>query len=257
MRYLILCDLDGTILNNNSELSNKTINYIKNISSKHIFCLITSNSLSKSLPYYSSLNLDTFIACKNGGSIVNPITSIRYSFRMDKFNILSYFNDLKDIISSCFYKRDKIAYCYNFDTRYNIIMDTNNLVLHNDDFNNLTLVDSTNLFIIIEPDNIDILTNYFKNKDVLVDCLGKDKKRAIFSITHTNASKKEALSFIKQLYTFDKTIGFGDSELDVEFLKECDISFLMKNTNVKNTTISKTDYTNNEDGVIKELIKLL
>lgn len=253
MKYLIFCDMDGSILNDNEDVSSYSISLIKEISKNHIFCLVTSNSLNKVLPIYNKLGLDTFIACRNGGLIINPNYDKSFSFVIDKKDFLIFFNDLKSIITSCFYKCNNNVFCYNFDERYKIIMPfSSNNIVNSGDFNDLNLLDSTNIFFIINPMNCILFENYFSNKNLRIECLGKDAKRAIYIISHFKASKLNATSFLKNIYSFDKSIGFGDSIVDVDFLNECDFPFIMKNTSLK-TNFKVTKYTNNEDGVAKEL----
>ncbi len=258
MKYLIFCDIEGTILNNNNELTNFTIDTIKNLSKKHIFCLITSTSVKKALPFYNQLGLDTYLICKNGGTIINPITSDLTMYKMDALEIRKYFIDLKHLISSAFYKCDENAFVYNYIERYKYIMDIPETCVINDgDFSELNLLNSTNLYIIVEPKNVISLLSYFNNIDVRVNCLGQDKKRAIFVISHPRVSKKEGFKFVCNLYEYDKIIGFGDSDYDLNFLKKCDLPFLMKNSSLKDHDLTLTNFTNNDDGVAKQLLEIL
>ncbi len=257
MKYLILCDIDGTLLNNQSKLTQNTIDYIKEISNNHYFCLITSSSYQKVLPIYNTLGLNTHMVCKNGGLIINPKTNDRLVFALKNDEILKYFNDLKHIITSMFYKCEGDAYCYNFIDKYKYIMAIpENVKINHGDYNELNLSNSTNLYIIIDVNNCNILEEYFSNLGLRVDCMGKDRKIAIYMITHKLALKHKAIDFFKEEYIFDKLISFGDSQFDVEMLKASDIGFLMKNSTSIDYII-KTEYTNNEDGVIKELQKII
>ncbi|MFI3329670.1 MAG: HAD-IIB family hydrolase [bacterium] len=257
MKYLIFCDMDGSILNSDGQLSEYSVSTIKQITKKHIFCLITSNSIKKTLPYYNQLGLDTYMICKNGGSIINPISSESIMYKLSSEEILKYFTDLKPLISSAFYKCDENAYVYNFIDRYQFIMKIpDDFIVHDGDFNKFNLNASTNLYIIVEPRNVIPLLSYFNNIDVRVNCLGQDKKRAIFVISHPRVSKKEGFKYVKEKYEFDKIIGFGDSDYDINFLKKCDIPFMMKNSSVKTHEFNLTEFTNDEDGVAKELEKI-
>ncbi len=257
MKYLILCDMDGTILNNNNNLDELTVNTVKELSKNHVFCLLTSDNFQNTLPHYSKLNLNTFIACKNGGLIFNPHTSERITYTLSKEQILEIFNDLKPILSSCFYTRESNAYVYKFNDRFKYIMPIpEDFIVHSGDFNKLNLAKSTNLYIIIEPMHVDKLLKYFKDKNIRTSCLGSDRNRAIFVVSNPKVSKREALLFLKDYYKCSKIIGFGDTDNDVNFLKNCDIPFLMKNSSIKNFEFNITEFSNNEDGVAKELIKI-
>lgn len=258
MKYLILCDVDGTLLNNLEKLTDNTINYIKELSKKHYFCLITSSSYQRVLPFYNALNLNTHIACKNGGLIINPNTNDRFAYAIDKTNILKYFNDLKDITTSMFYKCEGDAFLYNFDDKYRVVMNIpSHIRLNHGDYNDLNLSNSTNLYFIINVSDCNKFEEYFEKENLRIDCMGKDRKIAIYVITHKLALKEKAVEFFKQNYKYDKSIGFGDSLTDVLMLKQCDMPFLMKNSSVKEHNLTLTEFTNNEDGVINELKKII
>ncbi len=257
MKCLILCDVDGTLLRNDNTVSIDTISYINELSLRHYFCLVTSSSYQKILPLYNQLGLKTHMVCKNGGLIINPVTTEKIVHVLTKNEILNHFNNLKDVISSMFYKCESNAFCYNFDERYKIIMNIPNTVtINNGDFNNLNLADSTNLYIITEPKYSNTIESYFLKLDLLVDCIGKDQKRAIYVITHKMAVKEKCIDFFNNTYSFDKIIGFGDTTQDVKLLEKCDEGFLMKNSSVKNSKLKQTTSTNNEDGVIIELKRM-
>lgn len=258
MKYLILCDVDGTLLNNRGVISERSIEYIKQLSKNHYFCLVTSSSYQRVLPLYTQLNLNTHIACKNGGLIINPNTNERFVYAMKNTEILKYFNDLKHITTSVFYKCEGDAYLYNFDDKCRVVMNIpENIKLNHGDYNDLKLSNSTNLYLIVNASDSTELENYFSNLDLRVDCMGKDRKIAIYVITHKLALKEKAVDFFKTNYTYDKMIAFGDSEADLEMLNRSDISFLMKNTSVKNSNILVTEFSNNEDGVSIELEKII
>lgn len=72
-KYLIACDLDGTLLNNESELSALTIKSIKKIiDNGHKVCLVTGRPLRGCIDFYKKLNLDTVLVTQNGSYITNP-----------------------------------------------------------------------------------------------------------------------------------------------------------------------------------------
>lgn len=257
MKHLILCDMDGTLLTNRSTISEYTIEVIKQVAKNNHFCLVTSSSYQRILPIYNQLELNTFIACKNGGLIINPNTNERHVYAMTNSEILSYFNDVKDKIESMFYKCEGDAYCYNFDNKYKVVMNIpDNIKINHGDYNDLKLSNSTNIYIICPIEHDKFIEEYFTSRNLRVDCMGKDRKIAIYVITHLKALKHESVKFLKEHYDYDKVIGFGDSVNDLEMLKMCDKAYLIKNTIVKESNIEKTEFSNNEDGVAKQLEKM-
>lgn len=69
-RYLIVSDLDGTLLNNKGELDQLTIKVVKKlINNGHIFCILTGRPIETSLPIYRQLGLKHLLSNHNGSCI--------------------------------------------------------------------------------------------------------------------------------------------------------------------------------------------
>src|SRR5699024_7556512 len=67
---LVALDMDGTLLNSNEEISDKTKAVIKSALDKHIHVVLsTGRSLTTSFPYGQELNLTSYIITCNGGEI--------------------------------------------------------------------------------------------------------------------------------------------------------------------------------------------
>lgn len=74
MKYLIACDLDGTTLNRQGELTTKTIKVLQHLRSLgHIVCLATGRPFNGAIGKYEEVGLDTPLITDNGGSIENPV----------------------------------------------------------------------------------------------------------------------------------------------------------------------------------------
>ncbi|OAL10225.1 hydrolase [Candidatus Mycoplasma haematobovis] len=99
-RYLVLSDLDGTLLNSHGELSEETIAYVKELNRRNdiLFCFSTGRCWRDAKEIYAKLELKGFASCCNGAYIYDPHQElIRYSFISEKF--LNYFLHNKDFIS--------------------------------------------------------------------------------------------------------------------------------------------------------------
>ena len=99
-KYLIVCDLDGTLLNNASELSTRTIHTIKTlIEMGNIFCIATGRTIAGALRYYEQLGLNTLMSNLDGSVISNPKDPkfIPLNFTFNK-NILDNIFSSKKII---------------------------------------------------------------------------------------------------------------------------------------------------------------
>lgn len=254
MKYLILCDLEGTILNNKNELSDYTIKKVKEISENHHFCLVTSTSFDEAKTIYDKLSLDTFLSCENSSLVINPKTNKSYNSLLDKHFILELFNLYKNNLISMFYKNNNSFFAFEYIDRYKMLSNNENCNMFSGDFNNLNLEDTSSLFLITTPDTC--LDEYCLKHNLLLDCYGKDKTKAIYKISSLKASKYENCLLLKSLYEYDEIIAIGDSPRDLEMLSLAHHPILMKNTSVKNS-YSLSEFDNNNDGAIKEILKLL
>ena len=69
-RYLIISDLDGTLLNNNVELDPLTIKVVKELVSRgHVFAIVTGRPPHGALDIYKKLGLKHLMINFNGSFI--------------------------------------------------------------------------------------------------------------------------------------------------------------------------------------------
>jgi HAD superfamily hydrolase (TIGR01484 family) len=72
-RYLIVSDLDGTLLRSDNTISKFSELIIKKLVRKgHIFCLSTGRPLRAAVQYYKQLGLNSLLLNFNGSYISNP-----------------------------------------------------------------------------------------------------------------------------------------------------------------------------------------
>jgi HAD superfamily hydrolase (TIGR01484 family) len=75
-RMLVLCDLDGTLLNNNNKISSFSERIIKKFTSRgNIFCIATGRPFRGSINLYKQLNLNSILVNFNGSFMCNPSNS--------------------------------------------------------------------------------------------------------------------------------------------------------------------------------------
>lgn len=70
---LIVSDLDGTLLSSTKTISDQTASYLKGLQDKGAKILLASGRPYRAIkPYYDQIGLEGYIACYNGGMIINP-----------------------------------------------------------------------------------------------------------------------------------------------------------------------------------------
>lgn len=275
-RFLIACDLDGTLLNSESMLSQKTIESIKYISSLgHKVCLITGRPTQGSIHIYNELGLDTIMCNQNGSYISNPsdknfmpiIISFSKQIMLTLFNnksLMKYVNNAliegvnkgwllnnnNDLIS----KKQMMEMFHLKDRDISIIN------------NDLSKVDTDICSILIHIDNLDNINSIiYEIKNVaptlIVRTWGIPEDGVIIEINGSFASKENALEFLSTYYgiPLEQCISFGDGDNDVGMLSKAVWGFALKNASPAARLASRymTKYDNNNDGVVKELAKFL
>lgn len=265
---MIACDLDGTLLDVNSELTNNTVNYIKKLSKEgHKIVISTGRPFRGCYHYYQALELDTPIITDNGGSIENPRDPHfkKITLTIPKRIIDKLFLFAEPFTKTAFYSVDNGLYVYKPSDRLNWLYHENE-----DTF----FVDRP----FTHPDNpepsgvmyiVDVAFKKTFEEFILNDCdgilqfrdWGSDAKNAIFEIYQKRTSKGEAVELVRQHYGFepDQVIAFGDGLNDVDMIQIVSHGVAMKNgvDEVKAVAKAITYKPNTEEGVIDYLQSIL
>lgn len=280
-RKLIISDLDGTLLNNESQLSQFTIETIKKVQEEgHIFCIATGRPIRSSIEIYNQLGLNTIMANLNGGIISNPSDKnfqlINLSFSKEILKLI--FND-DDLI-----KNIECAFVENIDGTY-IISENKNKDYVKQSFLNKIHIDKKRdnimtikfnechkidkdinsiLIYINDKEKIDELNFKIKNitSTLIVRnwSLPQDNKGTVIEINSIFSTKETVAKYLSSYYaiTLQNTYAFGDGENDIEMLRKSN-GYAMKNgAHIAKLIAYKITYaTNDNDGVALELKKLL
>ncbi len=283
-KYLIVSDLDGTLLDQNSEISPRTKKTVQRlIKMGNIFCIATGRTIRSAKKYYDELGLNTLMSNLDGSIISNPSDkSFRpLNFTFSKNILFEIFQNPKIInkvelaivegIDSCMFinQTDKI----NIEKDKELLtflgfgadeekMDVTTVNFHGkiedvkDDLYAL-------LFLLKDEKDVDEIANRIKDIAGTLSVLSwelKDTKEIVVSVSSIFASKQTALKFFSSYYgvKLENCIVFGDSNNDVPMLNKAGYSYAMKNGNMSAKLASKyiTRVPNKEDGVALELEKL-
>lgn len=261
MSNLILIDMENTLLNSNRELSTYTINVISKIAKNHKICLVTSSSLDYVIKYYNQLNLNSYIACETGGYIINPSNSESqiHTNKLSENQIKHLFLKLNHLLITMLYTSDNSAFIYKHDKKFNFLIEQyDQYEKITGAYDKLEIKPASHIIAIINPANKVEFEKYFIAANIDLENLGSDLNYILYKISHPNASKENALKFLKKLYKPNKTLSFGDSIVDFNMLMASDVGYLMANSYLARTTtdFKITAYTNDEDGVAKTLDEL-
>jgi 5-amino-6-(5-phospho-D-ribitylamino)uracil phosphatase len=265
-QHLIVCDLDGSLLNKKGHVSSRSKKVLNHLRSQgHIVVLATGRPYSGAISKYEDIGLDTPLITDNGGSIENPRD---HNFPRQKTYIpLHMMHDLfrfsKSFIISAFYSEEQVVYAYQYDERLEEFFSGINsgMVIDKEmtEFN----VAPTGLIYLIKKEHQKELETYIDQtfgQTLSYRLWGVYDQEAVYEIYLKHISKASAIKYLLEIYGIAQSewISFGDGVNDLEMIREAGLGVAMKNALPELKAVSKdiTKYTHDEDGIAKYLIKM-
>ncbi len=206
MRYLIACDLDGSLLNKHGQLTKKSIDVLNQLRHEgHIVVLATGRPYEGAIPKYLEIGLNTPLITDNGGSISNPADD---SFAKQKTYlpipiVKELFKHTKEFIISAFFSDNQVLYAYRYDKKleefFNGMSSEHVIEL---DFSELT-VEPTGLVYLIDSKYMKQLESYvdeFLGDTLSYRLWGVDNGYALYEIYLKHISKSSALTYLLDHY---------------------------------------------------------
>ncbi len=261
--YLIVLDLDGTLMLDFKNYDEETFAYLRKLKNDgHIIMLATGRPLRSSYFIYEALNLDTPLINYNGARITNPKNS-NYPITDLRINR----NDLLDIIE---YSRNNLinVFCEIIDDIY--VLEYNEDIhpfLHiNNDFGKVhigelknTLPENPNgALFFLKKDAIDSFVTYI-NKNYtgkLFPRYWEVTDHYIVELYNPLVDKSVGFKNACDYYNIplERTIAIGDGHNDIGIITNANIGVAMKNSHPDLLNIAKyhTDSCDNQ-GVLKFL----
>ncbi len=274
-KKLIISDLDGTLLNNKSELSKTTVDTIKEIIKQgHVFCISTGRPYRSAINFYNQLGLNTVMSLLNGSCMLKPNNE---SFM--PINLCFEKHILEKILENKTIKKyvdyiivEDFNNTYGIDVTKSIKLDETISKHFHLDSNSMDKIKSNNLnkiknginSILIVADSKYVDEISFKIKSLLQTLVVRtwniyDLKQTVIEVNSRYANKGSALKFLSSYYgvPFNEIYVFGDGDNDMDMMKLSSKAFAMKNsvTSVKLLSYKITNKTNDEDGVALALQK--
>lgn len=275
MYKLVGFDLDGTLLTDSKEISNKSYENLYELLDSKIITpvIITGRGYRSANKFFKDKDINIDIISNNGNIIRNSIS-----------DEILYINEIKkdfalDIVSNCNNKNIYPLFHINsYEDGYDIATIKKDVskhvrtypegfgdrVLYLDNLNN---VDSSILSIVFAGEYSDLLEfkkiiekKYSKNFNIhLLEV--KTKGLYILEVLQKTGDKWHGLKRYLELNNIysDETITIGDDSNDILMIKNSKVGIAMKNAicDVKKSADIISKYNNNEDGATKEVLEII
>lgn len=266
---IFITDLDGTFLNKNKVVSEKSVEIINRLINNGLkFSIATARTPATVTEIMKDIELKLPVICMNGSAIYD-IKNNRYVnyHKLDN----TAFNELVKI----FNKNNSSAFVYTIKNDFlNVFYkEINNKPLMDfyEERKNLKhkkfikgSVNDEEIIFLMLLDKTEIIEKIYKEiiNSSFLDKITLTKYKDIYSeedysyleIYDKNASKKTGVNFLKKYSNSQKLIVFGDNANDISMLEEADFSVAVGNaTNEVKNIADKVIGTNNDDSVAKEI----
>ncbi len=283
---MISCDLDGTLLNNHKIISEKSVNALIDYQKKGYLVTLASGRYYKEIEKFAKqLQLSQYhgyVVCGNGYEIIDTSTNKIRHFGVIPSNLAHECIDLAKRHHLMQYI--SIHHTYHLSTNHieKIFMKGVQKSFHYLSKKGVRqisyaahLLDESVFAKDLKPFiqegvvKIALVGTPINQKKYIQDLNQKYPDYFAFypvnpfsiEITHHSVSKKNAVETIAKEngFTLNEVIAFGDSGNDEPLLQAAGIGITMKNGTKKALAKARTisEFTNHEDGVIKELEKYL
>ena len=264
-KYLIVLDLDGTVLYDFDSLSQTLIQYIKKIQIQgHKVVIATGRPFRSSKFIYDIFKLDTPIINYNGALIQNPTdpTFKKVDYRINKDIIIDIFNNNKQYIRNAFSELNDDIYLYREEKAIEPL-------LHADNATNITIGDfkdnlrgDINGMIIIGNQGTGKKIKTYVDKNFKGQITARiwqlsGEYDSILEIYNPEVNKGSALEIVAKHLGFKREdiVALGDGHNDIEMFEFAGKSVAMKDAHEKLKEVADIvlDHTSREDAVFRFL----
>ncbi len=275
VKFLIMSDLDGTLLNSKEQLSDQTVKIIKKISDQgHLFAIATGRPKRASVDFYRRLGLKTLMVNFNGSYINNPskpkFTPINlgfnYKIAINIFNNKRIHKWIENVIIENMdgvfvYQEPKNVKQRNALYSHFHIEKKDKFRYIAKDWTNIHSDIHSILILLKNEKYIDELTYEIKrlSNTLIVRTWSIPSAGTIIEINSIFSSKGMALKYLSSYYgiPLENCFAFGDGDNDNEMLRTAHYGYAMKNGSMTAKLSARflTEFTNDKDGVALTLKK--
>lgn len=258
--------MDGTLLNDQQEISPATAAYLRSLDALgHIIVIASGRPIRAIQSYYDQLNLHSPVVCYNGASILapnNPEFKERH-FAFPRDIVKQIFNEAgKDVIENVMCETNKDIWLLKEDKTLADFFWHDGMNVIYGDINDTLNQDPMTMIIKSYSTKSDDIIRQAVNKHNGIRIRFWNGEYMIYSeIYYSHISKAEGLKYIAEYYNIphDHIIAFGDACNDIEMLNMAGVGVAMINGDdeIKSHADIITKKDNNHDGIIDTLKEIL
>ncbi|MCD8843462.1 Cof-type HAD-IIB family hydrolase [Staphylococcus gallinarum] len=255
--FLICLDLDGTLLNDDKEISPYTKEVLKTLQAQgHKLMIATGRPYRASQIYYHELNMDTPVVNFNGAFVHHPkdnnFKTVHEVLDLDlSKSIIQSLNDygVSNIIAEV---KDHV-FINNFDQKLFDGFSMGTPKVETGDL--LTALTESPTSILVEAEEVMIprvkqmLTRFYAEN---IEHRRWGSPFPVIEIVKQDISKAKGIDYVKHHLDIDRNqiIAFGDEDNDLEMIKYAKYGIAMDNglDELKHVA-NEVTYSNNEDGI--------
>ena len=263
-KYLILSDLDSTLLTTKKKIPYSTIRYIRRLVRKgHLFVLATGRPLQGTLKYVRMLKINCPIICDNGANIYLPKgnTFTHLFHHMNKEKIKDFFAEIDPFLFSGFVGSDHFLFLENkkYIPWWIVHEDKKLLITRREGKLKDTIEEDAHIAffqttIVGYEQTIKTIKKY---KDFAYGYWGEENGICTFVLAHKNARKGIAMDTLIKKYQIKptNTIAIGDEDNDISMIQKAHYGVAIKNcsANLGEKANYITLFDNDHQGVKKFL----
>lgn len=235
--YLIVLDLDGTLMPDFSTCDEETFAYLRKLQADgHHIMLATGRPFRSSYFVYQKLGLHTPLINYNGARVTNPTDS---SFpitdlRIDKDDLLEIIEHIRPTLINVFCEIIDDIYVMNYNDDIHPFLHVDGGILHVGEIKNILPDNPNGALFFIDKDSIKLFEDYIENEyhGKLLSRYWYMNGYNIVEIYNPLVDKKTGFLDAIKYYNIphDHTIAIGDGHNDIGLLEAAHISVAMKNS---------------------------
>lgn len=270
-KTLYISDLDGTLLMSNRELSDYTKETLNSLIDSGVhFSVATARSSATAIKILEDLNINVPVVFMNGVAIYDiahrkylkleiiPTEAVKDIVAIiRKYDITGFMYAICDDEQITYYENLCTPYLKNFHdervTKYGKPFEKVKSLLDKAD-NNIIYFSLMDIY-----ERLHLMYDELKKNEEIETVMYRDvyNENIWFLEIHSkNASKHNAVKYLREQLRYEKIIGFGDNLNDLPLLRACDEFYAVSNAveELKEKANGIID-DNNSDGVAKYILK--